>query len=73
LFGLGEGGTHVVQKNEWLVICVGTLVVLAVLGLAGFVVAQLGSGEPAVIASVFSALAILLAAVPPIIKAIRGR
>lgn len=48
------------------------MVVLAVLLLTEFVVALFGSMNPAVIAGLFVALAFLLAAVPPIIRAVRG-
>ncbi len=52
----------------------GILVVLAVLGLTGFLVARLSTAAtPAVIAGVLTAFAGVLAAVPPIIKALRGR
>lgn len=52
----------------------GILVVLAVLGLTGFLVARLSTAAtPAVIAGVLAAFAGVLAAVPPIIKALRGR
>lgn len=60
------------KRNDWLVICVGALIALAVIALAGYVVALLGPAEPAVLAGMFAGLAGLLAAVPPIIKALRG-
>lgn len=54
-------------------ILAGLLVALAVIGLTGFVVNRLSGTTPAVIAAVLMAVAAVLAAVPPIIKAIRGR
>jgi hypothetical protein len=61
------------MHNDRLIIWIGPLVVLSVIVLAGFVVAQLGRAGPGVIAGVLTALAAVLAAVPPIIKAFRGR
>ena len=60
------------QDNPY-VIAAGVLVVLAVIGLTGYLVADLSGTSPAVIAAVLTAFAGVLAAVPPIIKAIRGR
>jgi hypothetical protein len=51
----------------------GVLVALAVIGLTGLVVVVLSATTPVVIAAVLSAFAAVLAAVPPIIKALRGR
>jgi hypothetical protein len=51
----------------------GVLVALAVVGLTGFVVYRLSGTAPAVTAAVLGALAAVLAAVPPIIKSLRGR
>jgi hypothetical protein len=55
------------------IILAGVLVVLAVIGLTGFVVNRLSGTTPAVIAAVLMAVATVLATVPPIIKALRGR
>ncbi len=55
-------------------VAAGVVVVLAVIGLTGFLVAVLSpAATPAVIAGVLTAFAGVLAAIPPIIKAIRGR
>jgi hypothetical protein len=62
-----------VQDNNRYVVTAGVLVVLAVTGLTGYLVADLSGTNPAVIAAVLTAFAAVLAAVPPIIKAIRGR
>lgn len=51
----------------------GVLVALAAMALAGFVVYRLSGTTPAVIAAVLGAFAAVLAAVPPIIRALRGR
>ncbi|MEV1171804.1 hypothetical protein [Nonomuraea sp. NPDC049784] len=51
----------------------GALIALAVIALAGYVVTRLDTAEPSVIAGMFAGLAALLAGVPPIIRAIRGR
>lgn len=61
------------QVTDPLVACISGAVVLAVVVLAGFVIVQLGPGEPEVIAGVLIALGVLLGAVPPIIKALKGR
>ncbi|WP_157518182.1 hypothetical protein [Herbidospora mongoliensis] len=61
------------RRSEHYVIWAGALIVLAVVGLAGYVVTQLATTEPVVIAGVFGGVAALLAAIPPIIKALRGR
>jgi hypothetical protein len=46
---------------------------LAVLSLTGFLVVQLSVTSPAVAAAVLTAFAAVLAAIPPIIKALGGR
>jgi len=51
----------------------GMLIALAVIGLTGFLVVQLSVTSPAVAAAVLTAFAAVLAAIPPIIKALRGR
>jgi hypothetical protein len=60
-------------QNDRLVVWAGTAVVLAVVALAAYVVTRLGPGQPAVTAGVLTAVAAMLAAVPAIIKALRGR
>jgi small-conductance mechanosensitive channel len=60
-------------QNDRLVVWVGALVVLAVIALAGYVVTRLASSQPGIAAGVLTALAAVLAALPPIIKALRGR
>lgn len=62
------------KRSDWPVAVAGVVVTMSVIVLAGFAVAQLAStAEPAIITGVFAGLAALLAAIPPIIKAIRGR
>ncbi|GAA2418629.1 hypothetical protein [Nonomuraea africana] len=61
------------KMSDWPVAAAGVLVTLGVITLAGFAVAQLGAAEPSIITGVFAGLAAVLAAIPPIIKAIRGR
>lgn len=60
------------QDNRFVIIA-GVLVALAVIGLAGYLVADLSGTSPTVIAAVLTAFAAVLAAIPPIIKALRGR
>ena len=61
------------MQNDRLVVWAGTAVVLAVIALAAYVVTTLGPGQPAVAAGVLTAVAAMLAALPAIIKALRGR
>jgi hypothetical protein len=62
------------RRNDPFIVVAGVLVALAVIGLTGFLVARLSrTSDPVVIASVLAAFAAVLAAVPPIIKALRGR
>jgi len=58
--------------DDRLVVWVGAVVVLAIVALAAYVVTRLSSGQPAVAAGVLTAVAAMLAAVPAIIKALRG-
>ncbi|MEU4836562.1 hypothetical protein [Streptosporangium sp. NPDC023615] len=59
--------------DNWLVVCVTALVALAVIALGAYALKALGAAEdPAVIAGMFAGLCALLAAIPRIIKAIRG-
>jgi hypothetical protein len=60
------------RADPWLVVA-GLVVVLAVIGLTGWVVGRLSGATPVVIAAVLTAVAAVLAAIPPIIKALRGR
>jgi hypothetical protein len=61
------------RAGELCVLVAGVLIILAVLGLTGFLVVHLSGGSPLVIAGVLTAFAAILAALPPIIKALRGR
>ena len=61
------------RDNDPYVVAAGVFIVLAVIGLTGFLIAQLSVTSPAVIAAVLTAFAAVLAAIPPIIKALRGR
>ncbi|MFF4414379.1 hypothetical protein ACFYY8_17775 [Streptosporangium sp. NPDC001559] len=61
------------RRHEIYVIWGGVMVALAVMGIAGYVVALLAPVDPLVIAGIFTGMAVLLAAVPPIIRALRGQ
>lgn len=61
------------NDNDRLVVWVGAGVALAVLVLAGFVVLELGAANTDGTVAALTALAALLAAIPPIIRALRGR
>lgn len=61
------------RTNDWYMVAGGVAMVLAVTILAGFLVDRLGATTPAIIAAILTAFAGVLAAIPPIIKAIRGR
>ena len=65
----------VMWTSEPYVVVAGVLVALAVVGLTGFLVVRLSgtTTQPAVIAGVLASVAAVLSAVPPIIKAMRGR
>jgi predicted tellurium resistance membrane protein TerC len=60
------------RRSDPYIVLAGVAVALAVVGLTGFVVARLSATTPVVIAAVLGAVATVLAAVPPIIKALRG-
>lgn len=51
----------------------GAIIVLAVIGVAGVVVVKLSDSSPVVIAAVLTAFAAVLATLPPIIRALKGR
>jgi hypothetical protein len=53
-------------------LAIGAVIALAVVGLAWYVMSSIGSSQPAVAVAALAALAAVLTAVPPIIKAIRG-
>ena len=61
------------QTNDWYIIAAGVIIVLAVTAGAGVLVALLSATTPAVIAAILTAFAGVLATIPPIIKALRGR
>jgi hypothetical protein len=60
-------------QDDRLMIWVGVVVALAVVALAAYVVTRLATTEPAVAAGVLTAVAAVLAVIPPIIRALRGR
>ena len=62
-----------IRPNDPYAVLAGVLVALAVIALTGFIVFRLSGTTPAVIAAALAAFAAVLAAVPPIIKALRGR
>jgi hypothetical protein len=51
----------------------GVVIALAVIGLAWYVVLTLGPAQPAAAVAALTGLAGVLAALPPIIRAVRGR
>jgi hypothetical protein len=53
-------------------LAIGAVIALAVIGLAWYVISSIGSSQPTVAVAALAALAAVLTAVPPIIKAIRG-
>jgi hypothetical protein len=61
------------RNNDPYIVAAGVLIALVVIGLTGFLVVQLSVTSPAVAAAVLTAFAAVLTAIPPIIKAIRGR
>lgn len=61
------------RTSDPYIVAAGVLIALAVIGLTGFLVARLSGTSPAVAAAVLTAFAAVLAAIPPIIKALRGR
>jgi hypothetical protein len=60
-------------QNDRLMILVGAIVALAVVALTAYVVTRLTTTEPAVAAGVLTAIAAVLAVIPAIIRALRGR
>lgn len=60
------------RDSDRYIVVAGVLVALAVIGLAGLVVVVLSATTPVVIAAVLTSFAAVLAAIPPIIKALRG-
>jgi hypothetical protein len=72
-YGLGEEEATSAVENDRLIVLVGALVALAVVALAAYVVTRLSSTGPAVAAGVLTAVAAVLAVIPAIIKALRGR
>ena len=61
------------MQNDRLMVWVGAAVVLVVVALTGYVVATLAPARPAVAAGVLTAVAAVLAVIPSIIRALRGR
>jgi hypothetical protein len=61
------------RNSDPYIVAAGVFIALAVIGLTGFLVVQLSVTSPAVAAAVLTAFAAVLAAIPPIIKALRGR
>lgn len=71
--GSARGTVIIMRTNDPYIVAAGVLIALAVIGLTGFLVVQLSGATPAVAAAVLTAFAAVLAAIPPIIKALRGR
>jgi hypothetical protein len=61
------------RNSDPFVAAAGVFIALAVIGLTGYLVVQLSVTSPAVAAAVLASFAAVLAAIPPIIKALRGR
>lgn len=68
-----EVGIVPVRNSDPFVAAAGVFIALAVIGLTGYLVVQLSVTSPAVAAAVLTSFAAVLAAIPPIIKALRGR
>jgi uncharacterized membrane protein YdfJ with MMPL/SSD domain len=66
----GRGSLMRNRSSDPYMVAAGVLVALAVIGLTGFVVVELSATTPVVIAAVLTAFAAVLAAIPPIIKAL---
>ena len=64
---------ELIMQNDRLVVAVGAVIVLAVLALAAYVVSRMVPGQPAVAAGILTGIAAVLTAIPPVIKALRGR
>jgi uncharacterized membrane protein YdfJ with MMPL/SSD domain len=64
---------HDRRNSDPYIVMAGLVIVLAVIGLTVFLVVRFRVTAPAVAAAVLTAFAAVLAAVPPIIKALRGR
>ncbi len=61
------------RNNDPYIVGARLVIVLAVIGLTVFLVLRFSVTSPAVAAAVLTAFATVLAAVPPIIKALQGR
>lgn len=64
---------HEIMSNSAISDLAGVLIALAVIGLAWYVVLSLGPTQPTAVVAALTGLAGVLAALPPIIRAIRGR
>lgn len=71
-FGFGDGG-KIIMRNSAMPGLAGVVIALAVIGLAWYVVLTLGSAQPAAAVAALTGLAGVLAALPPIIRAVHGR
>lgn len=71
--GLGEEEATCAVQNDRFAVWAGALIALAVIVLVGYVVTRLAVTQPGIAVGVLAALATVLAALPPIIKALRGR
>jgi hypothetical protein len=61
------------MQNNWVCVLAGVVIALAVIGLAWYVVSSLGTTAPTAAVATLTGLAGVLATVPPIIRAVRGR
>jgi hypothetical protein len=60
------------RTDTHIIAIAGAAIALAVIGLTAFVVVSLRATAPVITAAVLTAVAAVLATIPPIIKAIRG-
>lgn len=60
------------RRNDWYVVLAGAVIALAVIGLTALVVVRLSAAKPAVTAAVLVSVTGVLAAVPAIIRSLRG-
>ena len=61
------------RRNDWYVVLAGVVVALAIIGLTALVVVRLSATKPAVTAAVLVSVTGVLAAVPAIIRSLRGQ
>lgn len=66
-------GLAAMHRHSGPLLLAGLVTALAAIGLAALIVVRFSSAEPVITAAVLAAAAAVLGAVPPIIRALRGR